>query len=130
MKQAFFVSKALCTLTVGLSLTTLSRAQFVVKDYSTEPGLIRYTGIHDRMLQFDVNIPGLPSRSVLRILDEEGNLLYEEYLKTGNFNKRYKVPAGPYGRLHFEVSGRGTRVKQNFNITRQLEERVVVTASL
>lgn len=130
MKHVFLsIGKALFTLAANISLSATAGAQTEAAG-SEVPDPIRFTGISNRMLQFDVNLPAVPSRSVLRITDEGGELLHEEFLPAGNYNRRYKVPAGPAGKLRFEVVGKDFRVKQIFDINRQLEERVVVTASL
>lgn len=132
MKHVFLpIGKALFTLAVCIALSTSSGAQVAVQPYGSEvPGPIRYTGTNGDMLQFDVSIPGVASRAVLRIFDEKGVLLHEEFLSAGNFHRRYKVPTGLAGKLRFEVAGKDLRVKQVFDIARQMEERVVVTASL
>ena len=130
MRQVFpSISKALFTLAVCLSLSAAAGAQSETARGEV-PGPIRFTGISGQMLQFDVNLPAVPSRSMLRITDEGGELLHAEFLAAGNYNRRYKVPATLAGKLRFEVVGKDYRVKQVFDITRQLEERVVVTASL
>lgn len=125
------MNKALFILAVCISLSATSGAQVVTHPYGGEvPGTIRYTGTRGDMLQFDVSIPGIAGRAVLRIFDEKGVLLHEEFLQAGNFHRRYKVPTGLAGKLRFEVAGKDLRVRQVFDIARQLEERVVVTASL
>jgi hypothetical protein len=130
MKQIrFLTSKALFTLALGLSLSTYTHAQTMTAGGEL-PGTIRYMGIKDRMLYFDVNIAALPARAVLRIVNENGEVLHEEYARGGNFNRRFVVPAGLCERLRFEVAGKGVQLKQAFDIARQMEERVVVTASL
>lgn len=131
MKQILFsASKAFLTLTFLVALSSGVRAQAVEISNNEVPGAVRYIGTKDRMLQFDVNIPALPVKAVLRITDEGGEVLHVEHLKDGSLNKRFMVPAGLCQRLRFEVAGKGVRLKQSFDIARQLEERVVVTASL
>lgn len=131
MKQRFaFTRKPLILLALCLSLASFSEAQTHSERSTGMPASIAYTGFKDNLLQFDVNLAGLPARSVLSITDEEGNLLHVEPVKAGNLNKRFLVAYGVAKRLRFEVYGKRLCVKQTFDIARQMEERVVVTASL
>ena len=94
------------------------------------PPAIAYRGYADQFLQFDVNIPALPARSLLRIYDAAGALLFEESLGAGNLNKRYKVVPHLSHRLRFEVVGRGFSLRKSFDVALQVEEKLVVTAAL
>lgn len=131
MKQVLFsTTKAFFTLGLCLSLLSSASAQTSPQPRTDAASAIRYTGVKDDLLCFDVNVPALPGRSGLRIYDEEGRLLYEEVVKPGNLNRRYKVPFDLGKKLRFELSGRDVWVEQTFDISRQVEERLVVTASL
>lgn len=113
-----------------LSLLVSANAQTGIQPRPEAASPIRYIGHKDDMLCFDVAVPALPGRSVLRLYDEEGQLLYEEVVKAGGLNRRYKVPFNLVKKLRFELSGRNVWVEQTFGISRQVEERLVVTASL
>ena len=132
MKQVLFsATKVFLSLGLCLSLLSSAGAQTSTQPRPEAASSIRYVGYKDDMLIFDVDAAALPGRSVLRITDEEGQLLHVEVVKPGgNLLRRYKVAADLARKLHFELSGRDLWVEQTFDISRQVEERVVVTASL
>lgn len=131
MKQVLFsTGKAFLALALFATLSSEVHAQATPMGNNEVPGAVRYTGIKDNMLYFDVNVPAQPSGTVLRIVNEDGEVLHQEHTRAGALNRRFAVPLNLCAKLRFEVAGKTVRLKQTFDIARKLEERVVVTASL
>jgi hypothetical protein len=73
MKQVLFsATKAFFTLGLCLSLLSSASAQTGTQPRTDAASAIRYIGVKDDLLCFDVNVPALASRSGLRIYDEGG----------------------------------------------------------
>lgn len=120
--------KAITTTVFFLSLTTLSQAQST-SSHADTPFAIRYVGVQDDLIAFDVHLAALPHKSVLRILDGEGNLMHQESIRTASFQRRYKIRPETARRIKFEVSKGGTLHSQAFDIAVRFEEKLLVTAA-
>lgn len=93
----------------------------------SDSGDIRFVQAADGVLVFELNLKNLPARgSLLKIMDETGNLVYEETIKAETFSRLYKIERNNISRIVFEVSGKKILLNKAFSINSHIEERIEV----
>jgi hypothetical protein len=124
--------KATCMLAFVLITNSFSRtqAQQVQLNYvadANSSGDIRFVSVEGDMLVFELNLKSLPAKgSMLKIVDQAGNLLFQESIRTETFNVRYKIERNNISKIIFEVSNKKFLLNRSFSINTRIEERVEV----
>jgi hypothetical protein len=92
---------------------------------------INYLGANNEFLSFEVKIPqSLANKLVLRIIDENGNELFREFINGKSFNKTIKVVRDNYEQLDFVTSTLHNQVKKSYFIKSENIERLKVYSKL
>jgi len=92
---------------------------------------INYLGANNEFLSFEVKIPqSLANKLVLRIIDENGNELFREFINGKSFNKTIKVVRDNYEQLDFITSTLHNQVKKSYFIKSENIERLKVYSTL
>lgn len=93
----------------------------------TTDSLIRFAGIEDDMVIFEVELENLPLKgSTISILDNYGTVLFEERIAATSLNRRYKIVRNNIDTVTFKVSGKSFSINRSFTISYRLEERLEV----
>jgi hypothetical protein len=121
MSNALFAFVLLVTTPFGINTV---RAAIV----SEKPPLasIRYVGKAEDMLLFDVAL-NFKTIGSFRIIDEYGNILFYEKVKSLTAVRRFKIPAEGIRELNFESNSKKEFQLKTFVVTNQLEEKFNVT---
>lgn len=90
---------------------------------------ITYSGVQGQMILFDIEATKLPTKSILRILNEEGIIIYEERIDATQLVKRYKIALEGLRKVHFEIVNKQVLFRQSFDIQTRVEEKLIVTAT-
>jgi hypothetical protein len=92
---------------------------------------INYLGANNEFLSFEVKIPqSLANKLVLRIIDENGNELFREFINGKSFNKTIMVVRDNYEQLDFVTSTLHNQVKKSYFIKSENIERLKVYSTL
>jgi len=87
---------------------------------------VEFTGVEDNFLVFDLLFSEVPAKGcVLKIMDSDGNIMFEETISGNAYTRRYKVPKEETSRISFKAVGKGFVFNQSFIIKK--EEKLVVT---
>ena len=88
---------------------------------------VQFMGFEDGFLLFDLRFSEVPAKGcTLKIMDHDGNTLFEETFSGNLFTRRYKVPKEEFSKINFKALGKGFTFNQAFTI--RTEARLVVTA--
>lgn len=115
-------------LVVALFLTTFSglHARQPVKVTKEQPlTSIRYIGKEDDLLIFDVRF-SYNTEGRFRILDEYGNVLFDEKVQPRFTAKRFKIATQTSSKIHFESVTREQSQRKTFTVVFQIEERFML----
>lgn len=129
IKSVFLKATCMLALILISNSFSLIRAQVMPKHVSTNTstGDISFVSVEGDMLVFDLNLKNLPANgSRLYIMDEAGNTLFEQVIKTATYNKRYKIERNNIRKIVFEVSSGRSLLNRSFSINTRIEERVEV----
>ena len=123
--------KATCMLAFILVSNCFSRTQAQVQQNylaaADSTGDIRFVTAEGDMLVFELNLKNLPAKgSKLKIMDQAGNLLFEEGIRAETFNVRYKIERNNISKIIFQVSNKKFLLNRSFSINTRIEERVEV----
>ena len=78
---------------------------------------IKFTGAEGEMLVFEVELHKLPLKgSILNILDDQGNSLFEERIYAADHIRRYKIARADMRQISFKVSGKTFLFSKSFAI--------------
>jgi len=100
-------------------------------NFSTAEIEINYLGADNEFLSFEVKIPqSLANKLVFRIIDENGNELFREFINGKSFNKTIKVVRDNYEQLDFVTSTLHNQVKKSYFIKSENIERLKVYSTL
>jgi len=92
---------------------------------------INYLGADNGFLSFEVKIPqSLANKLVFRIIDENGNELFREFINGKSFNKTIMVVRDNYEQLDFVTSTLHNQVKKSYFIKSENIERLKVYSTL
>ena len=88
---------------------------------------VQFMGIENDFLVFDLLFTEVPAKGcTLKILDNDGNIMFEETISGNAYTRRYKVPKEETSRISFKAVGKGFVFNQSFIIKR--EEKLVVVS--
>jgi len=106
-------------------------AQEKCLDFSKVEIEINYLGSNNEFLSFEVKIPqSLANKLVFRIIDENGNELFREFIDGKSFNKTIMVVRDNYEQLDFVTSTLHNQVKKSYFIKSENIERLKVYSTL
>lgn len=89
---------------------------------------IQYIRTQGDLLVFDLQLSNLPvAGSLVRVTDDDYNVLFEERIHSTDYHKRYKILTGTTNKLHFEVFGPKLILKQSFQVKYMTEVKWEVT---
>ena len=88
---------------------------------------VQFMGIENNFLVFDLLFSEVPAKGcTLKIMDNDGNIMFEESISERSFTRRYKVAKEETSRISFKALGKGFVFNQSFTIKK--EETLVVTS--
>jgi hypothetical protein len=88
---------------------------------------VEFMGIENGFLVFDLLFSEVPAKGcTLKIMDSDGNIMFEETISERSFTRRYKVAKEETSRISFKALGKGFVFNQSFIIKK--EETLVVTS--
>ncbi len=130
IKSVFIKTTCMLALILVSNSFSLTQAQ-VTSKYAgkavSATGDISFINVEGDMLVVDLNLKNLPANgSRLHIMDEAGNTLFEQGIKTATYNKRYKIERNNISKIVFEVSSGRSLLNRTFSINTRIEERVEV----
>ena len=92
---------------------------------------INYLGADNEFLSFEVKIPqSLANKLVFRIIDENGNELFREFINGKSFNKTIMVVRDNNEQLDFVTSTLHNQVKKSYFIKSENIEKLIVSSKL
>ena len=88
---------------------------------------VQFMGIENNFLLFDLLFMEVPAKGcTLKIMDNDGNIMFEESISGNSYTRRYKVATEETSRISFKAMGKGFVYNQSFIIKK--EERFLITA--
>ena len=88
---------------------------------------VQFMGVENGFLVFDLLFMEVPAKGcTLKILDHDGNIMFEESISERSFTRRYKVAKEETSRISFKALGKEFVFNQSFVIKK--EEKLVVTS--
>ena len=88
---------------------------------------VQFMGVENGYLLFDLLFSEVPAKGcTLKIIDNEGNVMFEESISGNSYARRYKVAKEETSRISFKALGKGFMFNQSFIIKK--EEKLVVTS--
>jgi len=86
---------------------------------------VQFMGVENNFLVFDLLFMEVPTKGCsLKIMDNDGNIMFEETIPGNSYTRRYKVPKEETSRISFKAVGKGFVFNQSFIIKK--EEKLVV----
>ena len=86
---------------------------------------VQFMGVENDLLVFDLLFTEVPAKGcTLKILDHDGNIMFEESISERSFTRRYKVAKEETSRISFKALGKGFVFNQSYTIKK--EETLVV----
>lgn len=116
-------------LVVALLFTTLSGANSVQAATTADEqplASVRYIGKQADHLIFDVYF-NYGSEGRFRILDEKGNVLFDEKVQPRASAKRFKIAIQLAEKIHFESITKAQNQRKTFTVAYQVEEKIQVS---
>jgi hypothetical protein len=90
-------------------------------------GDIRFVRAEGEMLLFELNLKNLPTKGILlKVMDQTGNLLFEEGIRTETYHVLYKIERNNISKIIFEVSNKKILLNKAFSINTRIEEKIEV----
>jgi hypothetical protein len=87
---------------------------------------VQFMGVENNFLVFDLLFMEVPAKGcTLKIMDNDGNIMFEETIAGNSYTRRYKVAKEETSRISFKALGKGFVFNQSFIIKK--EEKLVVT---
>ena len=87
---------------------------------------VQFMGVENNFLVFDLLFMEVPAKGcTLKIMDNDGNIMFEETIAGNSYTRRYKVPKEETSRISFKALAKGFVFNQSFIIKK--EEKLVVT---
>ena len=92
---------------------------------------INYLGSDNEFLSFEVKIPqSLANKLVFRIMDENGNELFREFINGKSFNKTIMVARDNNEQIDFVTSTLHNQFKKSYFIKSENIEKLIVSSKL
>ena len=86
---------------------------------------VQFMGVENNFLVFDLLFSQVPAKGcILKIMDNDGNIMFEESISERSFTRRYKVAKEETSRISFKALGKGFVFNQSFTVKK--EETLVV----
>ena len=86
---------------------------------------VQFMGVENNFLVFDLLFMEVPAKGcTLKIMDNDGNIMFEETIPGNSYTRRYKVPKEETSKIRFKAMGKGFVFNQSFVIKK--EEKLVV----
>ena len=86
---------------------------------------VQFMGVENNFLLFDLLFMEVPAKGcTLKIMDNDGNIMFEESISGNSFTRRYKVAKEETSRISFKALGKGFVFNQSFTVKK--EETLVV----
>ena len=86
---------------------------------------VQFMGVENNFLVFDLLFMEVPAKGCsLKIMDNDGNIMFEETIPGNSYTRRYKVPKEETSKISFKAMGKGFVFNQSFIIKK--EEKLVV----
>ena len=129
MKSIKFVFLKAITIVIFTFCAGSSYSQNPTENYvKTEAAnKVLFMGVEKDFLVFDLLFNEVPAKGcTLKILDHDGNIMFEESISGNSFTRRYKVPKEETSKVSFKAMGKGFVFNQSFMIKK--EETLVVTS--
>ncbi len=129
IRSVFIKTTCMLTLILFSNSFSFTQAQVMAKHTTTSSvaGDISFVKMEGDMLVFDLNLKNLPAKgSRLHIMDEAGNTLFDQVIRSVTHNKRYKIERNNISKIVFEVSSGKSLLNRSFSINTYVEERVEV----
>jgi hypothetical protein len=118
-------SKALLLVFLLLSVPGVNKLMAAPNDEKRPLSTVQYVGKEAGAFVFDVRF-GYGTVGRFRIVDEFGNVLFDEKVQPIAMAKRFKISADDATRFHFEsITKEGTQ-RKTFVIAVQVEEKINV----
>ena|SRR5688572_23708497 len=87
---------------------------------------VQFMRVENNFLLFDLFLSEVPAKGcTLKIMDHDGNIMFEETISGNSFSRRFKIAKEGISRISFKALGRGFVFNQSFAV--KTEERLVVT---
>ena len=110
------------TFCAGSSFSQNPSETFVKTDGANK---VQFMGVENNFLVFDLLFMEVPAKGcTLKIMDNDGNIMFEETISGNSYTRRYKVPKEETSRISFKALGKGFVFNQSFVIKK--EEKLVV----
>ena len=129
MKSIKFVFLKAITIVIFTFCAGSSYSQNPTENYvKTEAAnKVLFMGVEKDFLVFDLLFTEVPAKGcTLKIMDHDGNIMFEESISGNSFTRRYKVPKEETSKVSFKAMGKGFVFNQSFMIKK--EETLVVTS--
>ena len=111
------------TFCAGSSFSQNQPVNYVKTDAANK---VEFMGIENGFLVFDLLFSEVPAKGcTLKIMDNDGNIMFEESISERSFTRRYKVAKEETSRISFKALGKGFVFNQSYTIKK--EETLVVT---
>jgi len=128
MRSVFVKTAFMLVLTSASNSFAATQTQEQYSIVNESAGNIRFVSIEGEMLVFELRLNNLlPKGSMLRIMDGENNLIYEERTSVDTYNIRYKIVRNDISKINFEISNKVFFLTQSFNVNSRTTETVEVT---
>ena len=86
---------------------------------------VQFMGVENNFLVFDLLFMEVPAKGcTLKIMDNDGNIMFEETISGNAYTRRYKVPKEETSRISFKAVGKGFVFNKSFTVRK--EETLVV----
>lgn len=129
MKQ--FSTRRICLFLLAFSLACniLSAQTSLHKiDFRAASKGVQFLGESGDQLLFSADFPGIPATGAwFTISDMNNNMLFEQKLMPGDYQKRFRLPKLNYGEVEFKLTGRKCHYRKRFQVSTVTEERIQVT---
>lgn len=127
--NVFFKKATIMVMVLFANASILYAQQPVARlEYATDK--IRFVGMENNLLVFDIHLTALPLKgSTLRILDQDGLTLFEERIHNQVYNKRYKILKENLNHIYFQIRNKQILLQESFGIRYKVEERCEVVAA-
>ncbi|RYD73124.1 MAG: hypothetical protein EOP53_20675 [Sphingobacteriales bacterium] len=122
------LKKAALLPVICLSLLCFGQAAGFTVNNEKENGKIEFVKSENGQLFFEVDIKNIPPGGcVLRIINQEGEEIFENNLKEGSYHKTFQIPNEGITKIFFDVNGKKYRLSESFNLEFKVETRLAVT---
>ena len=125
--QNSIMSKIVLVVTLlWTSLSGMNALQAAMLPEEQPLAAVRYMGKEADLLVFNVHF-NYRTEGRFRILDEYGDVLFDEKVQPNAMVKRFKIASRLTSKLHFESHTRGQNQRKTFTVAYEVEERIHVS---